>query len=217
MTPDLPDRAREALRLEAKHVLFAILGLLTLVVLYTNERFIVDHTDPLWSYYLSVRWLLLPHGIAGAVVLCLGASQFSTRLRQRHPRVHRILGRLYLIGVAIAATVAICITLRHNPLPLEVAIITQALLWMLASGTAFYCVRHGNFVQHRHWMIRSYAITLIFVFDRVLDAIPGVAALDTDTNPTVLWLCNVLAWVAPTFIVGWSAIVRPTAPASNRG
>ena len=217
MTPDLPARANAAPRLTAKHVLFAILGLLTLFVLCTNERFIVDHTDPSWSYYFPVRWQLLPHGIAGAFVLCLGASQFSTRLRQRRPRLHRILGRSYLIGVAVAAPVAIYITLLHNALPQQVAIVTSALLWMLASATAFYCVRRGNYVEHRHWMIRSYAITLIFVFDRVFDALPGVAALDTDASPGVLWLCNVLAWVVPTYIVGYAAIARPSpVPGSGR-
>ena len=121
MTPDPLDPPAEARRLDAKHVLFAVLGLLTLFAIYTNERFIVDHTDPLWTYYFSVRWPLVPHGLAGAVVLCLGASQFSSRLRQRHTRIHRILGRCYLIGVAIAAPIAIYITLKHNPLPLQIA------------------------------------------------------------------------------------------------
>jgi hypothetical protein len=28
---------------------------LTLFVVYNNERFIVDHSDPLWTYYLPVH------------------------------------------------------------------------------------------------------------------------------------------------------------------
>ena len=213
MPPDLPDRPTDAGRLGVKHVFFACVGLATLFVISNNERFIVDHADPLWAYYLTVRWALVPHGLAGAVVLCLGASQFSTRLRERHPRVHRILGRCYLIGVAIAASVAIYITLAHNPLPLQVAIFTQAFLWVLASATALYCVRRRNYVLHRQFMIRSYAITLIFVFDRLFDAIPGVIALDADVNPSITWLCNVLAWVVPTYIVAWPALVRAPAAA----
>ena len=92
---------------------------------------------------------------------------------------------------------------------MQLAIFTQAFLWVLASATAFYCVRRGNYVLHRQFMIRSYAITLIFVFDRLFDAIPGVIALDTDVNPTIAWLCNVLAWVVPTYIVAWPALLRP--------
>src|SRR5712672_442285 len=92
-----------------KHILFGVLGLLTLFVIYNNERFIVDHSDPLWTYYLPVHWLLLPPGLAGVICLCLGATQFSTRLRQRHARVHRVFGRSYVIGVVVAATISLSI------------------------------------------------------------------------------------------------------------
>src|SRR5580658_5180974 len=95
MTADRPDQATSGWHVDAKYILFGALGLMTAFVIYNNERFIVDHSDPQWTYYFPVRWLLLPHGLAGVVVLCLGASQFSTRLRQRHARVHRVLGRCY--------------------------------------------------------------------------------------------------------------------------
>ncbi|HME39087.1 MAG TPA: DUF2306 domain-containing protein [Steroidobacteraceae bacterium] len=201
-----PDR-----HFEAKHILFIVLGLLTLFVIYNNERFIVDHSDPQWAYYFPVRWLLVPHGLAGALCLGLGASQFSTRLRERHPALHRILGRCYIAGVAIAAPMSVYITMLHNALPTRIAIITQASLWLLATAAAFYCIRRRNFQQHRQWMIRSYAITLIFLTDRVIDAIPGLSDLDADTNPTVLWMCNLAAWVVPTFIIAWQNIFPPPA------
>ncbi len=94
MTPHTQEQAAPAAwHVQAKHILFGVLGLLTLFVIYNNERFIIDHSDPAWTYYFPVRWLLIPHGFAGAICLCLGASQFSTRLRQSHARVHRTLGR----------------------------------------------------------------------------------------------------------------------------
>ena len=203
MTPDQPAAVR---RFHPKHALFAVLAAVTIFVVYHNERFIVDHSDPQWTYYLPVRWLLVPHGLAGLVVLCLGATQFSSRLRQRHARVHRVLGRCYVIGVAIAAPLGIYITALHNALPTRIAITTQSLLWMLTTGMAFYCIRRRRFQQHRHWMIRSYAITLIFLADRVLVAIPWLSDLDADTSPTILWLCNVIAWVVPTLIVAWPSV-----------
>jgi uncharacterized membrane protein len=192
-----------ALHLEPKHILFGALALLTLFVIYNNERFIVDHSDPLWAYYLPVRWVLLAHGLTGAAALCLGASQFSTRLRQRAVEVHRTLGRSYVIAVAISAPLGIVVTILRNELPLRIAVITQASLWIVTTAVAFYCIRRRNFQQHRQWMIRSYAITLIFVTDRVIDAIPGLADLDTDASPNIAWLCNIIAWVVPTFIIAW--------------
>lgn len=192
-----------ASRLSPKLILFGIVGVAALFVLYHNERFIVDHTDPSWTYYFPVRHLLIPHGMAGLIALCLGASQFSTRLRQRHARLHRIFGRCYVTAVAIAAPMGIYITIRHNALPTQIAVTTTAFLWFLTTAVAFYCIRHHNFLQHRQWMIRSYAITLTFLLVRVIDAVPALNDLDGDASPNMLWLCNVIAWVVPTFIIAW--------------
>jgi uncharacterized membrane protein len=215
MTSDPSARDTPSWHFGPKHILFGVLGFLTLFVIYNNERFIVDHSDPLWTYYLPVRWLLLPHGMAGVVCLFLGATQFSTRLRQRHAQVHRILGRCYVIGVVVAATISLSITMLRNELPLQIAVFTQAFLWLLTTAVAFYCIRHRNFREHRHWMIRSYAITLIFVTDRVIDAIPGLSDLDTDASPNIVWLCNIVAWVVPTFVISWQSIIRLPAVATG--
>ena len=122
-----------------------------------------------------------------------------------------MLGRCYVTAVAISAPMGIYITIMRNELPLRVAVITQATLWFLTTAVAFYCIRHRNFQQHRQWMIRSYAINLIFVTDRVLDAIPGLADLDTDASPNITWLCNNIAWVVPTFILSWQNIIQSPA------
>ncbi len=208
---------RPPLDIRPKHILFGVLGLLTLFVIYNNERFLVDHSDPLWTYYLPVRWVLLVHGLAGAAALCLGATQFSARLRQSSVTVHRTLGRLYVISVAIAAPFGIAVTILRNELPLQLAVITQASLWFVTTAVAFYCIRRRNFQQHRQWMIRSYAITLIFVTDRVIDAIPGLADLDTDASPNIAWLCNIVAWVVPTFIIAWPNVFGQTGRSSATG
>jgi uncharacterized membrane protein len=209
MTPNPIVQHHAGWHITPKHLLFGLLGAFTIFVICHNERFIIDHSDPQWAYYLPVRWLLIPHGIAGTIALVLGASQFSTRLRERHARVHRMMGRSYVIAVAIAAPMGIYVTLARNELPLQIAVITQAALWMLATAVAFYCIRRRNFQQHRHWMIRSYAITTIFVTDRMLDAIPGMGKLDTDASPNVTWLCNIIAWVIPTLIIAWPNIFPP--------
>lgn len=203
--PPLPPASRFGL----KHALFLVLGLMALFVICHNERFIVDHGDPQWTYYAPVRGLLLLHGIAGLVALLLGATQFSTRLRTARPALHRLLGRCYLAGVAVAAPLAIVITVLHNGLPTRIALITQSALWLLASSLALVFVRRRDFVRHREWMIRSYAMTLFFLIDRVLDAIPGLADLDADGNPTISWISILIAWVVPTLIIAWPGFLPP--------
>lgn len=63
--------------------------------------------------------MLLVHGLTGAAALCLGARQFSSRLRQSSVAVHRALGRLYVISVAISAPLGIVVTILRNEIPLQ--------------------------------------------------------------------------------------------------
>ena len=91
---------------KTKHVFFAAFGLMTLFVFYIYEAPFLDSRSPVWQRMEPVKWLMLLHGPAGALALLLAPFQFSTRLRKRSLRLHRILGRLYVAGVAISAPLA---------------------------------------------------------------------------------------------------------------
>src|SRR2546423_15676626 len=107
--------ARRSRSVRAKHVFFALFGLMTLFVLYRYEVPLMYSHSPAWQHFAKVTWLLLPHGIGGALALLLAPFQFSERLRRRHLRLHRVLGRLYVAGVAVAASGAIPIALIQGP------------------------------------------------------------------------------------------------------
>ncbi len=93
--------------IQVKHVFFIIYGLMTLFVLYRYEMPFLDSQSPIWQHFAKVKWWLLPHGLLGAIALFIAPFQFSNRLRQRHLRLHRILGRIYVAGVAVSAPVAV--------------------------------------------------------------------------------------------------------------
>ena len=79
---------------------------------------------------------MLAHGVPGALALVLGVLQFSTRLRQRHLQLHRVLGRIYVGSVVVSAPVAIAVAIAL-PIPtLLMASSIQALGWLIATGTA---------------------------------------------------------------------------------
>src|SRR5262245_4016760 len=90
-------------RFNAKYTVFSVIAIMTVYVLFYNERFLVEPENPVWSRYESFKWWLLPHGIAGALVLLIAPLQFSDRLRRRFPRLHRLGGRLYVASVVILA------------------------------------------------------------------------------------------------------------------
>ena len=73
-----------------KSVLWIFLGLTTLFVVVTSEVFLVTDYPMYHAYRLQViadRRFLIPHTLAGTFALLAGPLQFSSRFRQRHPRI----------------------------------------------------------------------------------------------------------------------------------
>ena len=92
-----------------KQILFGLIGLTLLYVVYHTEHFLIDSTDPNWPRYRDIARWLLPHGLVGALALALSFTQFSTRLRTRYPRFHRVSGRTYISAVCIVARLGVYI------------------------------------------------------------------------------------------------------------
>jgi uncharacterized membrane protein len=194
----------------AKYVLFAILGLMTLFVLWNNERFFLNRGAPEWERLNPVRWHLLPHGLGGLIALTLGALQFSTRLRRQHIRLHRLSGKLYIVCVFIAAPVAVWIAFITSPWFLIPFTIIQAGTWMFFTSVAYRCIRRGDVGPHREWMMRSFSIVLIFLEGRVLMAVPALARHGMDAIVLVNWGCFAVSLVVVECVIRWREIVSST-------
>jgi hypothetical protein len=91
------------MKVNAKQVVFTAIALATVYVLWNNERFVVQPDHPAWTHFAPFKWVLLPHAIFGSIVLLSAPFQFSDRLRARFPKAHRIMGRLYILGVYVLA------------------------------------------------------------------------------------------------------------------
>jgi len=155
-----------------KFGLWTILGVIALFVFITSEVFLIADYPMYHGYRLQViadRQLLIPHTICGLLALLAGPLQFSSRLRQRHPQFHRVLGRAYLISVFIGAFTGIGLAAGRPGLP---GTSMQAAAWIVCTTAAFLTARNRQIVQHRQWMARSYAVTFTFVSSRVLNLWP---------------------------------------------
>ena len=86
--------AKPILPLNAKTLLFALIGVLYVYTLATNETFLFNKSDPEWAHIAPFKMWLLPHGMAAAFALFLGPFQFSERLRRQYLMVHKTFGYL---------------------------------------------------------------------------------------------------------------------------
>jgi len=156
-----------------KTVLWIFLGLTALFVFITSEVLLVTDYPMYHAYRLQViadRHLLIPHTLAGIFALLIGPINFSSRIRQRHLKLHRILGRIYVISVFIGAFTGIALAWGRPGLP---GTSMQAAAWIVCTTAAFITARNRQIVQHRQWMARSYAVTFTFVSSRVLNLVPA--------------------------------------------
>ena len=154
-------------------VLWISLGLTALFVFITSEVLLVTDYHMYHAYRLQViadRHLLIPHTLSGVIALLAGPMQFSSRLRQRHLKFHRVLGRIYIVCVFVGALTGIALASGRPGLP---GTSMQAAAWIVCTTAAFITARNRQIVQHRQWMIRSYAVTFTFVSSRVLNLWPS--------------------------------------------
>jgi uncharacterized membrane protein len=186
--------------------MWVVFGLMTLYVLATRDRTLLDSHSFLRQRYAAIPWLMLAHGIPGALALLLGVFQFSSRLRQRYLQVHRVLGRIYVGCVAISAPVAIVVAISLPVMTLAMASTIQALGWLTTTATALYCVRTGRIQQHREWMMRSYPFAMVFVVVRAIVAVPAIARMGELGVATVVWSVIATACFLPSFVIAWQAL-----------
>jgi len=179
--------------LRPKFLLFGFIGVLVVDVLIHSESFLINMKDPEWVHISSFKWWLLPHGLAGACAILLGPMQFSERLRKRFTKLHRIMGRLYVGSVIIAAPMGVYIQYIDERLggsrSFTIETVIQGGLWMLTTGIAFAFILRGKVQQHRQWMTRSFGTgPLIFLEARVLFHLVGVQSFAE--AETVVWICT---------------------------
>ena len=155
-----------------KTILWVSLGLAVLFVFITSELLLVTDYPMYHAYRLQViadRNLLVPHTLAGVLALFIGPINFFSRIRQRHPQLHRVLGRIYVISVFVGSFTGIALAAGRPGLP---GTSMQAGAWMVCTTAAFITARNRQIAPHRQWMARSYAVTFTFVSSRVLNLWP---------------------------------------------
>jgi uncharacterized membrane protein len=191
----------------SKHLLWYALGLAGISVLYYTDYPIIAHPhDPYAQKLVVDRFLLIPHAFFGILATTLGPFQFSTRFRQRHLSLHRLMGKVYIISIFITAPMALILGQRGFTFPMRFMGAVQPVLWFACTLAAFLTARNRHITVHRQWMIRSYAFTLNFIFGRFLNFIPAYNNMSETGLAMTLSLLTVCYFFIPDIIFNWREI-----------
>ena len=149
--------------------------------------------------YAIYSWELRIHIAGGVIAALAGLTQFWANFRNRHKNLHRLFGFTYITAVAISAPAALILsTVSQGGLVTHVGFGMLSILWAASTFKALYHVTKGEITLHKHWMMRSYALTFAFVLLRVWLGIFIASGVPIDqAYQTVSWLC----WVPPLLII----------------
>ena len=155
------------------------------------------------------------HIATASLALVIGPLQFVAAIRRRAPRIHRVVGRVYLGAVAIAALASLAI------LPFNSAAFVGlfgfgalAVLWLFTLVKAYTSIRRREVAAHRAWMMRNYALTFaaptlrlwlgVLIMVQVLAATWAGSAVDIDVIfPTAYAAVPFLCWIPNLIVAEW--------------
>ena len=161
--------------------------------------------DVYWPRRLPL-WL---HIGGGSLALLLGPINLWLGETRRRLPWHRSLGFGYLAGVAVGTAAAFYLSFT-TPLGwvFGSALFTLAIVWTITTGMAFLAISRRAIVQHREWMIRSYVITLAFVFFRIIYAFTEAQQIGTVTERlgVAAWSCFALTPVLTEVALQWRKV-----------
>ncbi|GLY06468.1 MULTISPECIES: DUF2306 domain-containing protein [Actinoplanes] len=149
-------------------------------------------------------YTLVAHVITASVALIIGPLQFVDRVRARR-RLHRVIGRTYLIvGVVAFGVTGIPVALWSGRPLTQVSLTLASLLWLVTGVLAYRSARRRQFLEHREWVMRNYALTFLAVTARIvvplllLSQVPfGRVAPDSigDRAVSMIPLGQTLGWI----------------------
>lgn len=192
-----------------KKTLWTVLALMTLSVTFYSEIPLL-HQPRERSYLSTILPIIVPHILAGCIAILIGPLQFSSRFRRRNPAIHRLLGRVYVVSVFVAAPLGIVLAAKHREVQAVhwVGVVTvQSVTWMITTGAAFLTAWNGHYQRHREWMVRSYAVTMTFVGTRVLQPFAAWNRHSEVGFAMEILVITFLAILIPDIALSWSDFI----------
>ncbi|MBO0357978.1 DUF2306 domain-containing protein [Hymenobacter sp. BT186] len=95
-------------------------------------------------------------------VMVTGLLQLIPALYSWRPKLHRTLGKIYVLSILLLAAPSglILAAYANGGLAAKVGFTMQCLVWWLVTWQAYRLARQRHWLLHSEWMLRAYAVTL---------------------------------------------------------
>ena len=114
--------------------------------------------DNLWHtcFYMHITF--------GGIALLTGWEQFSTKLRLKYLKAHKLIGKVYLVSVLLSGLAGLYIAFyATGGIISKLGFGALAVLWLFSAIMAYVRILQKNITAHQNWMLRNYALTFAAV------------------------------------------------------
>lgn len=155
---------------------------------------------------------VLLHAAAALPLLLIAPIQFNGRFRAARPRVHRILGRVFLGASALGSISAVVLSLGYSNPGGRVPLFMFGVLWAVFAALSWIAAMRGDIAAHRAFAMRTFAIAFAFVWVRILrvfrEPLLGFIHEDAMQDLTREWLSFVLPLLIVELWLSWLPMAR---------
>jgi len=126
----------------------------------TNSRIQIDSS--------SIQYpALILHIFFATIALLTGFLQLNARIRKEKPKLHRIIGKVYISSVLISGLLAFVIILYIDNFAKATSFVALTIIWIFTTVKGYVTAKQRKYSEHRKWMIRSFGVTLVAVSGRL--------------------------------------------------
>jgi uncharacterized membrane protein len=195
-----------------KAIWWVFVGLCIIVGLYPLVYFNIDREFGLLAsksqeLLIDQLWNITFYGhiVLGGIALLIGWSQFSSKLRKTRIKLHRIIGKVYLLSVLISGICSIYIAqFATGGINNALGFSMMGIVWLATSFLAYNAIKKGKIQAHQKYMIYSYAVCFSAVTLRIW--LPILISITGDFVPAY----QIVAWLSwlPNLLVAYLIVRR---------
>ena len=154
---------------------------------------------------------IITHVATGSVALLIGPFQLWLGFTGSKKPIHRRLGMIYLISIGISSLCSFYLAVTNQVTwVFGAGLAGLGLAWVITGSLAYIAIRRRLYQQHMEWMIRSYVVTLGFVFFRIFVGITGAFDIGTlfERLSAASWFCWAVPLLITEAILQWRKMVN---------
>ncbi len=175
---------------------FLLIGAVSMLVMslhYFSEEDAGILKDKALKDTLWYRMSFLTHIFFGLTAILIGPFQLINRLVQSQPKIHKKLGYVYFIAVAISSLTGFLIAqFAMGGMITRIGFSTLSCIWFISLLIALRKILNGDIKAHRTWMTINYALTFSSLTQRTILLFAFIPSL---SFMPVYQLSSWLSWI----------------------